>query len=90
MHPDIKLEIDENVSERTVIFALYHAGLDVIVTDGGTIRVKLREATESEAEWQREIQRQMMDSAKTLKAKLRASNVADFCERRLLKEAGKV
>ena len=42
MHPDIKLEIDEDVPELMFIRALYHGGFDVIVHGDGRIKVKMR------------------------------------------------
>lgn len=42
MHPYLKLEIDENVPEVTLIRGLVRAGLDVTVDgDSGTIKVKV-------------------------------------------------
>ena len=43
MHPDIKLEIDEDVPELMFIHALYHGGFDVIVHGDGRVKIKMRE-----------------------------------------------
>ena len=42
MHPDIKLEIDEDVPELMFIRALYRGGFDVIVHGDGRVKIKMR------------------------------------------------
>ena len=42
MHPDIKLEIDEDVPELMFIHALWSGGFDVIVHGDGRIKIKMR------------------------------------------------
>lgn len=47
MHPYMKLEIDENVSERALIDALFKAGFEITIDgDTGTINVKIGRVTD--------------------------------------------
>ena len=47
MHPYMKLEIDEDVSERALIDVLFKAGFEITIDgDTGTIKVKVGRAIE--------------------------------------------
>ena len=47
MHPYMKLEIDEDVSERALIDVLFKAGFEITIDgDTGTIKVKVGRVTD--------------------------------------------